>query len=103
MSRFIKPPGGVDAFLARFGKIGTVQNFGRSLGFTITQREITKWRETDQIPDLMYHALSSLIVEDETILASGFIEFYCEGKAIGQFHLHPKITAIIRKKRRTEK
>lgn len=97
----ITPEGGVKAFLRKFGTPTQTLNTCMSMGISINRAQISKWKIEDQMPSHIYESLRLLVVEETfTQIGSGYIEFYLDGEPLGQFYLHRRITAVIRKKRK---
>lgn len=95
----VTPPQGVRVFVNRFGGRKHLRDAATSMGVRVTYPMIADWIANDAIPDYIYHLLAALVVEDETQIAKGFIEFYVKGKPVGKFFLHRDVTAVIRKSR----
>lgn len=97
----ITPLEGVKALVKRFGGHKHLQSAAASMGLKISYSAISVWITDDAMPEYIYQALRTIMVEDKLSVASGgFIEFYLRGQGIGKFYLHKDISAVIRKRRK---
>lgn len=97
----ITPPEGARAFVKKFGSRKHLISAAASMGLRISTAAITHWCENDSIPDHIYSALRTIMVEDNLSIAlGGHIEFYVSGQSIGKFYLHKDVSAVIRKQRK---
>lgn len=97
----LTPPEGTRAFVKRFGGHRHLQAAAASMGIKISASAISLWLSEDAMPDYIYHALRTIMVEEKLSIASGgFIEFYLKGQEIGKLYLAREISAVIRKRRK---